>query len=793
MRKTTTTRKGKGKGLQFVGTRILGIDEDPDSLVREFMENKGSSRVYTPGNEMTEAFPQSEKKEKKGKEKEKEKEKSPQQLEEEKVLAYGNDKTSYVFDQDEFDEEMAQLEIDPSQWGDGCNHSMTCSPACRLYHDFVRPTRNHYHHDEGTTSYERTRFGRFVRVNANEMIRLCDDSVIEKARYPRDALYKEGWHHDSSCPLNCVRYHYEGPPERYTRSDDGTFTKSPDGRWLYDWVNETKAFIRVGPNDTSEPGDLISTSLRIDRQLSTLNKQDKERAKQRAKEERKKEKEKEREKSSVPSSPPSLPPFRQMTEQNLIDYFGDKIERAHITELVRRDLLSLQKPVESNEDGEGSRYKHSLLCYGDAVGQIGDALVALFEQDKGYNTQACINFSVDNGIEAIPDLVMTAMREIIAKDRSMNEDMAVQSLVLFLRLIGNEGKPLSSQIVTLVQSTLNELDFCDEIHLVLYANVVDEAGSGALPLMLVPLPIEVDEDEHFAKLVTSVLEACHDRLYKIESYPIAFHLNKNVMRQFVEYLLQYGGMTMMTEATALMTVLSELDRLLATIRSHYDALYQECPLFMNACKEEGDGEGRPLCVFHLATESRGSIFLFRSRYPCFNESILPVKDKKTRKANDALVSLCIDNDLAVPYFTFFHPRHMTMCVHIVTPVEEPKDDTKNKKKKKTKRDDGDDEDDDEPHMKKIKRNKNNKAMALEKVIAKQNIQTHQWIEDKEHTTRVTKVYSCTCPLEASIHYKRPCCSGKDCITDGHKYGTTHTRGYCTRQCRSLHEKEKNIK
>lgn len=247
------SRKSQTKKSKFVGSRLVGEDDDPELIMRAFREapsSKEASRVYTKAGDMTRAFdvtPKKKKKKQLGGEMDEEEDDA-----EVNEARYGQD-GYFTFKMVDYEKELERLSVGFT--GNGCNHRNDCPAECRIYHDYMDPPRNHYYHHEGTTSYDRTRYGRFVRESESPltMVRLCSDPQEESVYYPRDTLFTKGWHHTDECSIDCVRYHYDtGLPERYTRMGLNFFKLDAGGRWLQDHINGELGYIRIGPNDDSE-------------------------------------------------------------------------------------------------------------------------------------------------------------------------------------------------------------------------------------------------------------------------------------------------------------------------------------------------------------------------------------------------------------------------------------------------------------------------------------------------------------------------------------------------------------
>lgn len=240
--------RSKGKKLTFVGARILANDDEAAKLKRAFLgaSSSNSKRLYSRPSELTESFDVTPKKKK---EKE-EKDLTPEEIEN----RYGND-GHIEYSTNDYEQEMDRILAYDAYQYKGCNHRNDCPLECCVFHDYASTPRNHYYYLDGTTTYERCRYGRFVRdptAKGTALIRLSDDPEDEEINYPRDSLYKKGWHHEDHCSLDCSYYHYHGsPPDRFTRTG-GIFVSNQSGRWLRDYVNGDLSYIRIGPNDDYE-------------------------------------------------------------------------------------------------------------------------------------------------------------------------------------------------------------------------------------------------------------------------------------------------------------------------------------------------------------------------------------------------------------------------------------------------------------------------------------------------------------------------------------------------------------
>lgn len=764
-------RKNGAKTQRFIGSRVLLMDEDPSSIMREFMDAPSSvaHSVYTTGNEMTNAFSAGVIKKQRTSKKTTKTNEDENKKREAAERAYGND-TNLVFKTSDYEREMSRLDIYPSQRGHGCNHGISCTKECRIFHDYHIPARNHYHHDEGTTSYERTRYGRFVKGTGNSppvtYIRLCDDKEVEAINYPRDALYEEGWHHESWCPLDCVRYHYEGPPERYTRQEDGFFLKEAGGRWLYDWANNEKAYIRVGPNDTTEPGNLLSTAIRLEKELDHIG--------QITNERRKREAVVEKSKMS----------FRDMPRVQLVDYLSTFIKNQDAAiEAVVDLLLILQSPIEEADvewDEDGSviesepKNRINMVACGDqslatVMQTMSDAIRLLLQRKTGIDTQVCQCLSSLKD-QSISDAIL----EIRTKEKAMPSTALDQSLILFLSVKMGDG------FDAFMKSLENRVP--SDIYLVLFVistHSEEEAASQMSSFVRVPFRPVVTIEQHKKTIVDYVVSKCRDYTHSLSSCGtnVSFQVNETVLSQLADYVIP-SKMTI-TESMALSLVTTELDRFIETINAHYTKILDDNTVFKEALITGTDQACRDEIIVRFGTTHamEGTKMLFYFRYPML-----------TTMGGSAVeyIQLCLENKWQIPYLSFYHTGHLIHCVHMVTPVPPPDTtadlDTlllESRKKRRLV----------DLEMNPIKKKRVNSVSCGDNDDMDDNsidVIHHDWQIDERVSNRKSNVYSCSCPLESSIHYRRQCSSGEHCIGDGYKYSLP--KGYCSRACRVQQEK-----
>lgn len=777
MSHTGRMRKNGSKTLKFAGSRVILMDHDPSSIMREFMDASSSvaHNVYTSGKEMTNAFSVGVTKKQRGARKTPSVNEDEHKHREAVERAYGND-TNLVFNAADYEREMSRLDIYPSQRGYGCNHAMSCTDECHIFHDYHRPARNHYHHDEGTTSYERTRYGRFVKSNSAASpvtyIRLCDDKEIESVNYTRDTLYEGGWHHELWCPLDCVRYHYEGPPERYTRQEDGFFLKEVSGRWLYDWANSEKAYIRVGPNDTTEPGNLLSTAIRLEKELDHIG--------QLTNERRKREAVVEKMKMS----------FRDMSREQLGDHLRAFIKNQEAAIKVVVDLLlTIQCPIEEadvewDEDGSlvdpESTNRINVVACGDkslctTMQTMSDAIRLLLERKTGIDTQVYQSLASFKE-QSISDAIL----EIRAKEKAMPSTAVDQSLILFLSVKMGDGFDVFLKLL--------EKQVPSDIYLVLFVMSTyseEEAESDMPSFVSVPFRPVVTIEQHKKTIVDSIVSKCRDYTHSLSSCGsnVSFQVNETVLTQLADYVIP-SKMTI-TESIAHSLVTAELDRFIETINEHYTKILDDNTVFKEALITGTDQVCRDEIIvrFGATHAMEGTKMLFYLRYPM----LMTMGGSAVE-----YIQLCLENKWQIPYLSFYHTGHLIHCAHMVTPVPPPNTtadlDTlllESRKKRRLV----------DLEMNPIKKKRANSVSCNDggggggtddMDDTSIDVIHHEWQLDESVSNRKTDIYSCSCPLDSSVHYKRHCSSGEHCIGDGYKYSLP--KGYCSRACRVQQDK-----
>src|SRR6202012_6276154 len=105
-------------------------------------------------------------------------------------------------------------------------------------HDYRKPGRRHYYGEDGESTYEKSKYGRYVReANSFNLIRLDSDSDSDdNNNNNHDNKPTQGWHHNKDCPTNCRVYHYDTKffKEKFSRSRENTFYNDHFGRWIKD-------------------------------------------------------------------------------------------------------------------------------------------------------------------------------------------------------------------------------------------------------------------------------------------------------------------------------------------------------------------------------------------------------------------------------------------------------------------------------------------------------------------------------------------------------------------------------
>lgn len=731
-----------GSKLRLTGTRIVGSDAESDALVRNFMDTSSNpGQFYTRCGDVTDAFTTGAKKPR------------PKNDQEGKPTMddYYSDEDNHEFSENDFMKEMHRIGVDPDEHGYGCNHDMRCNKDCRFYHDNHIPRRKHYYHIDGTTSYEKTRYGRFVReydTNSISLIRLNDDDLRDGLDYPNDHLYNEGWHHTKTCPLTCKRYHYPGLPERYARLPGGVFHEASNGRWIHDWVNGEMAYIRIGPNnDPLEPGDLASTSASLMKEVSNA---------------KMKKKDIKRNNIVAITSKPSL--FRSMTKSELTNYLSKDVKGQDmaINELVTL-LRLLQKPIDEEEEENMIRIFMSGATPGDKETILGSVKRLFCMQPSGLNSESCVTYSLkeDGEIESakMVDMIRNAMLDIRDKERYLPEGTEEQSQVLLL-CVTDISKETYHLLERLNRIIADEIIVPDDIYFVMFC-VADFGAKTLDPRLhrtlesasdIVLADINNDMMDYigiilpcFPTLVTNVVDTC---CIDNSSFTVGGLTTDLVDREFFQKLTDYYATSLSTEKQLLGLVNQELVLAFKAFDKHYHLLFKKHPLF------EEDIHGTMGISFMMSSKEE-SIEDLLSRYPFMVE---PMRNPDYASS----VSLCIENNIAIPYILLKHDQYLIHCIHIMMPVKQIEATAKRKREEIELVNEDDN---------------NNKKKKVE-------IQ-HQWQDDHTLSNRKTTVSVCSCLLETGKHYQRPC-SSVNCLGNGYKSGTS--RGYC-RLCTQQQQKK----
>ncbi len=734
-------RKGGSKPLKLAGTRILSGEADADALAREFMDNSWNpSQYYTKVGDMTTAFTTGAKK--------------PRPVEDGPTMDdYYSDEGEHEFSENDFLREMDKLGVDPSQQGYGCNHSMICETGCRFYHDTNTPRRKHYHQEEGTTAYVKSRYGRFVREYGSvNMIRLNDDPMEDAQAYPRDSLYEEGWHHEPTCTVNCKRYHYPGSlPDRYARLSSGVFHETPNGRWVRELINGDMAYVRIGPNeDTKEPGDLASTSLSL--MNEAMNK------------------------SKTPKNTVQQKSFRDMTEAQLISYFKSDVKSQDmcINELTRI-LLPLQRPVEEDDttmvevllSGASPEDKNKIMA----------SLKRLLDMhEEGLHKHSCVTYSLKDkemGRKQLAESVTNALLDIREKERDLPE-IIEQSLILLICV--NDISKKTVHLMERLKATINEdVALPDDVYVFIFgvadfgASVLDPRNHRTLQSAVDAITQDINSGDEMDpmyelgtiipcfpvittmtskqrnQLISRVLDSCRSETYCVGGLVVGIEDNDFV--KLIDYHVTPS--VLLGEEKKMITLVNqEMEGCFAVFDEYYNELFEKHPLFREEAFRKDSRH--PTASFGLLQIEKSTAEM-HSRYPGLANTL-------RNPEYASFISLCIENQTPVPYIFLEHKDHFIQHIHIITPVN-----TGNIKRKRKEI---------EP---KIKENNNKKR----KVV------NHEWKDDPTLSNRKTVVSVCVCSLEDHKHYQRPCSSGVNCLGNGFKSGIP--RGYCSRACQ--HQKK----
>lgn len=752
-------KKKQNRQSVIVGTRVLGVEDDANRMMRDYMDTSNNPKgFYTKCGDMTSAFDSMDTtKSKKKKELTEEKEDDNT----EDYYSDENDDYNERFNMVEYKREMRELgDTTSALLSMGCNHEMGCDDECRIFHDYQKKRRRHYYNGEdGTTEFVKSRFGRFVRVfGSTDMVRLCDDDEVEEKLFPRDRLYLKGWHHNENCSLDCPRYHYtEGLPERFTRLSDGEFRKAAAGRWVRNWANGNLIYIRVGPNDSYEPGEEV---MQIDEGpiVRAIAAKKKENALKR-------------------NSKKEVRPFRSMNETQLTKYFEEELwgQGMAIDEMVRL-IKPLQKPI-----GEGEPNIVRLLAVGlthpDKT-KLYDSMKRLFE----LNDKTCFSYLLTGEINTdtesyLCERINRAILHLRQEERVMPDEEEDRSLILLINIEG-VSKETMDELDRLddILGDESRLVIPDDIFIVLYYNsnfgekvldplvhltpesvravIIHEMFGGdmeenemtildkeIIPFFPPPKKTKKAKKESTtlnSKQMKELVGLMADHRYEIASNMIDIDENERTK------LVKYFSCVSSDQGVVLDRILTDLRSATDVFLRYFRELANEHPLFKETLQTNKDVCTDIKLQFRLLPIEK-SLGLFISRYPVMKKVI-----KKSDEYRDTL-DLCIEKKWSVPCMTLSSDVHMIKICHIMSPVN--KETTTN----------------DETSSSKRKRE-------IEPEVTNKKTLTHSWKEDPILSTRQTVVHICSCKLARNVHYRRPCSSGEECIGDGYKIG--HSRGYC---------------
>lgn len=750
MRKTTKQR--------YVGMRIMTDDKEADELVQEFMRSDAPNRLYTRPGELTNAFKSASKK-KRSKNDEANK-KSEQQADDSSDDYYSDSDKNDVFDMNDYIAEMERLgvyNVEELQ-SRGCNHSTTCPVECRLYHDTQRPSRRHYYNGEdGSTEFEKSRYGRFVRdPGTTNMIRLADDGEEEAFR-EIDALYEHGWHHASTCPSTCVRYHHPGLPERYIRLSGGVFREAPDGPWMREWVNGEMAYIRIGPNDAVSPPPTTTTTTTT----TTIAKK-------------------------LTVSPPPMRPtqsvittnttatttttktqaFVEMSHEQIIAALRGPlgIEQDMAIREIARLITPLQQPIDNGPTVV------SIVAAGGASDtekrSVYDAMCRLF---RTHECCIVIDYPIadeEKSDEEMRTLFSKSMLAMRAKQQSLPLDADDQCIIVLIDL-GDISTHKSIEALERLDSLLSDeerLPLAEDVAVVLYATshygeklldvarhttlllaleaIDDDIGLGcaAIPAHVVPF-FRVKPDAK--TLVRSLLAMYQKRGFTAHGVDLLFA--ERELKKLIRYIVE--------SALAIDTTTDER-RIRQLVHQAVENTMECMTLYMKALEDDHDDIDLNTSISPIL----GVRIIERpseTRNPC-------VAKLRRKPAYKSLVQQCIDNKWDMPCVVLTWDTHLLQHIHVVEPVEKSLSVTT-----KRKRDETDDASESATNEKKKKKTKKSRKEIIK----------HKWIVDTEISNRKSTVYVCQCSLAPTKHYRRQCSAGDDqCHGDGFKGGVS--RGYC---------------
>ena len=707
---------------RYVGMRIVPDDTDADDLVQEFMHSDTPRKFYTRPSELTTAFKNADKKGKTKKQTENE------TMEPNSDDYYSESGENDVFDMTDYLTEMERLSVDDPLQSRGCNHNaMTCPHECRLYHDTERPARRHYHNGEdGTTDFEKSRYGRFVcDPGTINMVRLADDGE-EEAFHSIDSQYEHGWHHEPTCSSACVRYHHPGLPERYVKLNAGIFREASDGPWMREWVNGEMAYIRIGPNDV-----VAGTTRKL----------------------------------PVAPSKPRILPFVEMSQDQVITALRGTLGAEQ--DMAIREIAQLIGPLQRPID-DGPTIV-SILAAGGAgdVEKRGvyEAMCRLF---RTHECHTIINYPLVHGEKSDAEmkaLVSKSMLEMRAKQHAVSLALDDQCLILLLNL-GDISTHESIEALDRLDTLLHDEDrlpLAEDVAVVLYATshygasllnveshatmasareaIDDDIGLGCSPTSAHVIPF-FRAKPAAETLVRSLVSEYSKEEYIIHG--VCSLIADRELEKLIGYIVKRSLAFDSTERGIRQLVCHAID---STIES--------ATLYMKTLKEEYvqlTVTTAPIITFCLIEKPTETL------YPC-------VAKLRHKPAYKSLVQECINNEWDMPCMVLTWDAYLLRHIHVIEPIE--KSVTAAATTTKRRREDE-------------KKEETMTTKKMKKTTTKQEprIVKHEWIVDEETSNRKTTIYSCQCTLSTKKHYRRQCSSGGDdlCHGDGFKGGMT--RGYC---------------